>query len=176
MVKRRRMMNNEIVPVTNQVAVSKQDAAFIEMRMDSQKYRRLCKYERAEAVFQMSKIVTKAFLYRGMTADANNIQFVSSALVEELLAEEKWGAKYLSFEEIEMVVKQAILGNAEMYGISVASLFKVIIDWIKTDGTRLQNKAAEIKRKRDADALRDSVVAPMLQAYSEQFAKEHKIK
>jgi hypothetical protein len=168
-------MSNDLIPVTSQVAVSKQDARFLEIRMDSHKYKRIYKYEKTEAVFQMSKIVTKAFLYRGQAVDSASVNFISNALVEEILLEEKWGAKYLTFEEIEMIVKGAVLGNAEMFGVSVASLYKVILDWVKTDGTRLQNQAAELKRQQNTQALRDSMVAPMLQAYADSFSKNHKI-
>lgn len=165
-------MSNEMTLATGSLP----DATFLEMRMDSQKYPRLYTYGKPEATFEMSKIVTRAFLYRGQAADPNNIQFISSTLVDELLQEEKWGAKFLSFQEIGLIVKQAVLGSSEMYGISVASLYKAILDWIKSDGTRLQNEAAERKRQKDADSLRNSIIAPMIDAFSNQFAKEHKIK
>lgn len=152
------------------------NVSLLDMRMDSKTYPRLCRYNREEAIFQMSKIVAQAFLYKGQAADANNISFISSALVDELLQEDKVGAKYLSFEEISRIVKQAVLTDSEMYGISVASLYKVIIAWCKGEGARIQQEARDLKRKQDNEALRNSVVAPMLQAYTGQFINEHKIK
>ena len=46
-------MNNDLIPISSQVAVSKQDATFLEIRMDSRKYKRLYKYDKPEAVFQI---------------------------------------------------------------------------------------------------------------------------
>ena len=162
-------MSNELIVKDNNVSI-------LDIRMDSKRFPRLCRYPREEAVFNMTKIVSQAFLYRGQAADPTNINFISSSLVDELMSEEKYGAKYLSFEEISRIVKEAVLGGSDMYGISVASLYKVIIDWCKGEGTRIQNEAAALKRKQDEDALRNSVIAPMLQAYTVKFIKEHKIK
>jgi len=161
-------MNNELtVPGQNLPSL-------LEIRMDSKTYPRLCRYNRDEAVFNMTKIVNQAFLYRGQTADPSVVTFVSSSLVDELLQETKWGAKYLSFEEISRIIKKSVLED-DIY-ISVSSLYKVIIEFCKGEGTRIQQEATELKRKQDEDSLRNSVVAPMLQAYTGQFIKEHKVK
>ena len=135
-------MNNELTVYQQE---SGQEATFLAIRMDSRKYPRLCRMSREEAIGKMYRIVAQAFLYKGQAADQNNIQFISTALVDELLLEDRWGAKYLSIEEIGMIVKSAVLGEVEMFGISVASLYKVIIDWVKGEGTRIQEKANKNK-------------------------------
>ncbi len=167
-------MSNDLTTIGAR-ELSTQDQAILRMRMDSKTYRRLYKYEKSDAVFEMSKIVSKAFLYRGQAADPNNINFISSALVDELLQEQKYNAKFLSFEEIGLIVKNAVLGNAEMFGISVASLYKVIMDWIKTDGTRLQNEAAELRKQQRMDSLKESVVGSLISDFSNKFSLTHKI-
>ena len=161
--------------MTNELTVPGENLpSLLEIRMDSKTYPRLCRYNRDEAVFHMSKIVNQAFLYRGQNSDPSVVSFVSSSLVDEILQETKWGAKYLSFEEISRVVKKAVL-EGDIY-ISVSSLYKVIIEFCKGEGSRIQQEATDLKRKQDEESLRNSVVAPMLQAYTGQFIKEHKVK
>lgn len=163
-------------PMSNELVIKDySNVSLLDIRMDSKTYPRLFRYKREDAIFLMSKIVAQAFLYKGQAADPNNISFISTSLVDELLQEEKWGAKNLSMEEIARIVKQAVLTDNEMYGISVASLYKVIINWCKGDGAKLQREAIERKRAQESEALRNSVVAPMLQAYTGAFLKDHKI-
>jgi len=161
-------MSNELT-TTN----GKQPSA-LEIRMDSKTYPRLCRYSKDDANRAMVKIVSQAFLYRGQTADPSVISFTASSLVEELMQEEKWGAKYLSMEEIARIVKKAVL-EGDIF-ICTASLYKAIIEYCKGEGTRIQQEADALKRKQDEESLRNSVVAPMLQAYTGAFIKEHKVK
>ena len=71
-------MNNELMTAT-------QTPSLLEIRMDSKKYPRLCRYSKEDADRAMVTIVSKAFLYRGQTADPSVIGFTASALVDELL-------------------------------------------------------------------------------------------
>ena len=160
-------MNNELIVPGSQPSL-------LEIRMDSKKYPRLCRYSKEDADRAMVTIVSKAFLYRGQTADPSVIGFTASALVDELLQEDKYGAKYLSMEEISRIIKKAVL-ESDIF-ISVSSLYKVILDFCKGEGTRIQQEAAALKRKQDEESLRNSVVAPMLQAYTGAFIKEHTVK
>lgn len=160
--------------MSNELTTQVQQPSLLEIRMDSKRFPRLCRIPKEDATKAMAKIVSQAFLYRGQTADPNAIGFTASSLVDELLSEEKWGAKYLSFEEISRIVKKAVL-ESDIY-ISVSSLYKVIIEYCKGEGTRVQQEAAAIKKRQEEDSIRNSVVAPMLQAYTGAFIKNHKIK
>ena len=160
--------------MSSELTIPGKQPSFLEIRMDSKKYPRLCRYSKEEADRAMVTIVSQAFLYRGQTADPSVIGFTASALVDELLQEDKHGAKYLSMEEISRIIKKAVL-ESDIF-ISVSSLYKVILDFCKGEGTRIQQEAAALKRKQDEESLRNSVVAPMLQAYTGAFIKEHKIK
>ena len=151
-------------------------ASLLEMRADASKFPRIKTMPREQAVFEMSKIVSQAFLYRGQAADLTNIQFISSALVDELLEDDKYGAGYLSLAEIQVVVKRAVLGGSEMFGISVASLYKVIMDFVKGEGHRNQQQVLEQRQKETERKLKESALAPMLKAYTEEFIRNHKIK
>ena len=143
--------------------------------MDEKRFPRIGAFTREQAVFEMSKIVSQAFLYKGQAADPNNIQFISCSLVDELQADlDNLGTKHISFGEISRVVKRAVLQD-EMYGISVASLYKVIIEYVKGEGHKLQQEVLERKRKSEQEQIKNSVIAPMLQAYAGQLLKHSKV-
>ena len=157
-----------MTPASNQVSL-------LEMRMDEKRFPRIGAFPREQAVFEMSKIVSQAFLYRGQAADPKNIQFISCALVDELQSDlDRLGTKHISFGEISRVVKRAVLQD-DMYGISVASIYKVIIEYIKGEGHRLQQEVSERKRKSEQEQIKNSVIAPMLQAYAGELLKHSKV-
>ena len=169
-------MNNDITTTNGQLMTpASNQVSLLEMRMDENRFPRIRKYTREQAVFEMSKIVSQAFLYKGQAADPKNIQFISCSLVDELQADlDKLGTRNISFAEISRIVKRSVLQD-EMYGISVASLYKVIIEYIKGEGHRLHQQVAEMRRKREEMAIKNSVIAPMLQAYAGELLKHSKV-
>ena len=163
------MSNNQLMtPASNQVSL-------LDIRKDAKRFPRLHTYSREQAVTEMSKIVSQAFLYKGQAADPNNIQFISCSLVDELQADlDRLGTRFLSFAEISRIVKRAVLQD-EMYGISVANLYKVIAEYVKGEGRRLQQQVKEERHKAEQEQIRNSIVAPMLQAYAGQLLKNSKL-
>ena len=161
--------NNQLItPASNQVSL-------LDIRKDAKRFPRLHTYSREQAVTEMSKIVSQAFLYKGQAADPTNIQFISCSLVDELQADlDRLGTRFLSFAEISRIVKRTVLQD-EMYGISVASLYKVIVEYVKGEGLKLQQQVKEEKNKVQQEYIKNSVVAPMLQAYAGQLLKNSKI-
>ena len=169
-------MNNEMTTTNGQMMTpASNQVSLLEMRMDEKRFPRIGTFPREQAVFEMSKIVSQAFLYRGQAADPTNIQFISCSLVDELRADlDKMGTKHLSFAEISRVVKRAVLRD-EMYGISVASLYKVIIEYVKGEGHRISQEARQKKEEQERESLKQSVIAPMLQAYAGRLIKNSKV-
>ena len=169
-------MNNEITTTNGQLMTpASNQVSLLEMRMDEKRFPRIGAFPREQAVLEMSKIVSQAFLYKGQAADPKNIQFISCALVDELQSDlDRLGTKHISFAEISRVVKRAVLQD-DMYGISVASLYKVIIEYIKGEGHRLQQEVSERKRKSEQEQIKNSVIAPMLQAYAGELLKHSKV-
>lgn len=163
------MSNNQLMtPASNQVSL-------LDIRKDAKRFPRLHTYSREQAVTEMSKIVSQAFLYKGQAADPNNIQFISCSLIDELQADlDRLGTRFLSFAEISRIVKRAVLQD-EMYGISVASLYKVIAEYVKGEGRRLQQQVKEEQNKVQQEYIKNSVVAPILQAYAGQLLKNSKL-
>ena len=145
------------------------NASLLEMRADSDRFPRIKTMPREQAVLGMSKIVTQAFLYRGQAADPTNIQFISSALVQEIL-EDNNGAYNLSLAEIQVIVKRAVL-NTDMMGINVSSLYKVIIAFVKGEGRENQSRVDALRRVKP-----NSPGMAMLQAATGDFIRNHKTK
>jgi len=143
------------------------NASLLEMRADSDRFPRIKTMPREQAVLGMSKIVTQAFLYRGQAADPTNIQFISSALVQELL-EDTNGAYNLSLAEIQVIVKRAVL-NTDMMGINVSSLYKVIIAFVKGEGRENQTRVDALRRVKP-----DTPGMAMLTAATGEFIRNHK--
>ena len=169
-------MNNDMTTTNGQLMTpASNQVSLLEMRMDEKRFPRIGTFPREQAVFEMSKIVSQAFLYKGQAADPKNIQFISCAIVDELQSDlDRLGTKHISFGEISRVVKRAVLQD-DMYGISVASLYKVIIEYIKGEGHRLQQEVSERKRKSEQEQIKNSVIAPMLQAYAGELLKHSKV-
>ena len=150
-------------------------ATLMEMRADSTRFPRIKSMPREQAVSGLTRIVSQAFLYRGQTADPVNVQFISNALLGELLEDDRSGAGYLSLAEIQVVVKRAVLGT-EMFGISVASLYKVIMEYVKGEGHLIQKQIQERKQREQEQAFKESGLHPMLQAFTGEFIRNHKTK
>ena len=150
-------------------------ASLLEMRADATRFPRIKTMSREQAVSGLIRIVSQAFLYRGQAADPVNVQFISNALLNELLDDDKYGAGYLSLAEIQVIVKRAVLGGSEMFGISVASLYKVIMEFVKGEGHRNQQQVLEQRKKETERILKESALAPMLQAYTGEFIRNNKI-
>ena len=151
-------------------------ASLLEMRADATRFPRINTMSREQAVSGLIRIVSQAFLYRGQAADPVNVQFISNALLNELLEDDKYGAGYLSLAEIQVVVKRAVLGGSEMFGISVSSLYKVIMEFVKGEGHRNQQQVLEQRQKETERILKESALAPMFQAYTGEFIRNHKNK
>ena len=150
-------------------------ASLLEMRADATRFPRINTMSREQAVSGLIRIVSQAFLYRGQAADPVNVQFISNALLNELLDDDKYGAGYLSLAEIQVIVKRAVLGGSEMFGISVASLYKVIMEFVTGEGPRNQQQVLEQRKKETERILKESALAPMLKAYTGEFIRNNKI-
>ena len=147
-------------------------ASLLEMRADATRFPRLKTLPREQAVSGLTRIISQAFLYRGQTADPVNVQFIANALLDELLEDGKYGAGNISLAEIRVVVKRAVL-ESDMFGISVASLYKVIIAFCKNEGHLNQTMVNMSRRK---EAQQPTAVSVRLQAAAGNFIKNHTTK
>lgn len=163
-------MNNELTTQdTSLVNYNPGRASLLEMRQHPELFPRIKTMPREQVADGLTRIVSQAFLYRGQNADATNIQFISSALADELLDDEN-GASWLSLAEIQVVVKRAVL-NSDMMGINVTSLYKVIVAFLRGEGRENQSKVEQ--QRRTSKPHPGNI---MLQAYTGEFIRNHKSK
>ena len=169
-------MNNELTTTDNALAVQNNaQVTLLDIRKNPKRFPRIGAYQRDQAVFEMSKIVSQAFLYKGQSADPTNIQCISCSLVDELQADQDHlGTRNISFEEISRIVKRAILTD-DMF-LSVSSFYKVIMTYIKGEGHNLHRQVIAMKERAEQEKMKQSIIAPMLQAYAGEFIKKHRIK
>lgn len=111
------------------------------IRMDAVRFPRLHTYSREDAVTALKAIAINASMYRGSKMADEDAQYIGENLYNEMMSKDSCGMQYLSLDEIALVVKRAVLGGAEMYGINVASLYKVLLDYVKGEGHRLNKEA-----------------------------------
>lgn len=163
-------MSNDVVnTISGQMAVMPQKASMLQVRLDHKTYPRLGTYDYQSALDSLTGIILLCFQYRGQQADADNVAFIATELLNYLLEDpEKIGTRNLTFEEIGRLFRQAIMGGREMYGISVASLYPILADYCNGEGAKLhqeelkQLRAAQEKKVEQAKAD----MMPMLQAYA----------
>ena len=136
-------MNNEVMTMGPTLVAYQAPADLVEVRMHPEKYQRISDTDFQDAVGKMHSMVYAAFLYRGQDCTENTIKFISSALVKEILADTQFGLKTLSWLEIGMVIRRAVLGaGKELFGVSVASLYSALVDYAKTEGHEASRRAA----------------------------------
>lgn len=114
------------------------------VRRDAEKYPRINTTPQDEAVARMAPIVYGAVLYNGQEITEDRLSFMASALVAEILSDTRYGLRFLSWFEIGMVIRDAVLGGSErpMYGVSVATLYGALVDYARGEGHDAQRRAA----------------------------------
>lgn len=138
-------MNSEIIPA-NAPTLAKYNKRInlVEVRRHPEQYPRIFATPYEDAVEQMTRIVHAAFLYRGQDTTIATIRFVANAMVAEINADTTYGLRTLSWTEIGMVIRHAVLGGAkELYGVSVASLYGALVDYAKNEGHDAERKASQ---------------------------------
>ena len=145
------------------------NATLLQMRADPVNFPRLKTIPKKEAYAEMRKVVTEAYLYKGNSADSSHINFVATSLVDELLADTKWGAGNISLGEIRKVVKRAVL-ETDLPAISVSTLYRVVLDYAKGEGNDLER---QIRMRK---TIPSAPVNAMMDSFAGAMAKTHKTK
>lgn len=157
-------MNNELATIDNNVSL-------VDLRMNPTRFPRLKNIPIELAYKQMFPIVAKAFLYKGQTLDNSNVQFIASSLVDELLQDDKYGAGYITIQEVARAVKNAVLHD-EMFGVSVATLYKAIINYCKNEGHQIEVQAKLERERRNRLLLQESSANIAMSAYAGKLIKK----
>lgn len=134
------MNNNEQLIITSGVPQCtlveyNPKADLVAIRKDPVTFPRISATSREDASKKMERLVYAAFLYRNQGTTKAIITFTASALVDEIMADCHFGLQTLSWMEIGMVIRRAVLGGAkELYGVSVSSLYAALVDYARTEG------------------------------------------
>lgn len=139
-------MNNELtVSAGMQLATLVEynpSADLVTIRRDPVTFPRIRSTVREESVKRMARIVYAAFLYRNQSTTKEIVRFTATALVDEIMADTHYGLPSLSWTEIGMVIRRAVLGGGkELYGVSVSTLYAALVDYAKTEGHEATKKA-----------------------------------
>lgn len=169
------MMNNELTTIQRQLAVPvSPQTTLLEMRMSPERFPRVGRVTREVAVLEMTKTIHQAYLLRGQTTDTATIEFIASNLVDELQADfDHKNTGCISFAEISRIIKRKILTD-EVYGISVASLYKIIIEYIDGEGAKLTEQARQTRTQKAVN-LGGQDLTPMIDAFTGQMLKNAKL-
>ena len=124
---------------SNIAIINSANASLLEMRADPKQFPRLNTLPVEQAYSQMLPIITQAFMFKGHNADDTTVKFIATNLVDELLADTKYGAGNISLGEIRKVIKRAIL-ETDIPAISVSTLYRIIIDYAKGEGNDLERQ------------------------------------
>ena len=127
-----------------------------EIRSNREAFPRLKDIPEQAAVAQLQPILLKAFMYRGQNVNDEALAFMASALRDELMRDEDGvGLANITIEEIRREVQAASLGNrGEIYGISVASLYRVLVAYAAGAGAQAEENVRKA-RKAELDAARE---------------------
>ena len=151
----------------NSIAIRTTQAPdLVTVRRDSKTYPRLAQISREQAVSQLYPCVLQAYMYRGQNPDSDLVNFTTGNLVDELMADaEGVGLRGLTVYEITRAVKKAVLGQSgkELYGVNVASLYSVCVDYATGEG-HMADKAAKKQQEQSkpVQALLDTMTGAMI--------------
>lgn len=162
-------MKNAVATIT-----PAQSATLYELRHYESRYPRVGRMNPDDAVAQMIPIVLMAYTYKGMSADTENIKFIANNLVAELLEDKTYGLRAITIEECRRAIKKAIFNDPSIF-ISVATLYKILLDYAKGEGHRIEE---ELRRRKNDDliqASRNSAPGIMIQAYAGAMVKNNKV-
>ena len=152
---------------SNIVPFSPSADSLVDIRMDTQRYPRIKALPQPVAIDRLGAVVAMAFNYTGREYSPELIAAVASALYAELMADDLGvGTANITIEEAGRAVRRAVLGETEMYGINVSSLYKVICAYATGEGHDAQVTANNRHRKLREAQLKASAAGAMLQVYS----------
>ncbi len=137
------MSNETLIPTEpSTLAVYSRRVDLVEVRRKPEAFPRIADTPRDQAIKKMVALVYAAFLYRGQEIVPEKVKFIATALVDEILADPHFGLATLSWVEIGMVIRRAVLGGAkDLYGVSVASLYSALVEYAKGEGHEASKRA-----------------------------------
>lgn len=148
----------------------------LEIRLHPERHPRLKDIPAEQAVTALKQVVVTATMYRGQEIDESKADFTARTLRTELMEETQYGAQFVTLEEIRRAVKKAVLEDADLYGINVASLYKVILNYVKGEGHAADSAAHEYVKAQRRALAQGRAADTMLQVYAGKLNNNFKLK
>lgn len=130
------MTNNNNLPIhAANLALFNPGIDLVQIRLHPEKFPRVGTTSEDVAVAKMTPLVYGAFLYRGTDVSSETVSFIATALVREINNDRKYGLRELSWLEVGMVIRNAVLGGGrELFGVSVSTLYTALLEYAKNEG------------------------------------------
>lgn len=161
------MTSNELTPYTPHEG----PLDLVAVRMDPKAYPRLKNLPAEHAIAALARIITAALSYTGRQLDLEAVKVMAVALRTELLQDpDGIGTANITLEELQWCIRRAVLGyGPELYGINVASLYKVASAYCTGEGHQAQEDADKRHALERKQALAASPAGPVLDKYAQNM-------
>lgn len=166
------MTNNELTPYKPHEG----PLDLVAVRMDSKTYPRLKNLPAEYSVYGIVQIIGAALAYTGKVADQEEIKRWAVSLHAELLRDtDGIGTANLTLDELQHCIRRAVLGfGPELYGINVASLYKVASAYCTGEGRQAQEDANRRHAMQRRRAIEQSAAGPVLDRYAKIITENAK--
>lgn len=158
------MTNNELTPYTPQEG----PLDLVAVRLDPKAYPRIKHLPAEHTIAGIARIITAALSYTGRQLDLDAVKVMAVALHTELLQDaDGIGTSNITLDELQWSIRRAVLGfGPDLYGINVASLYKVVSAYCLGEGRQAQEEANKRHAQERRRAIDASPVAPILDKYA----------
>ena len=137
-------MNQEPRNLPTLASYQARNVSLVELRRNQDLYPRLHSYTPEAAIQKMVPIVWAACLYRNQEMSDERLKFIAQTLYYELMLEPRWDMRQLTFNEIGIAIRAAVMGErGEFYTISVASLYRAVLDYARNEGHEADKRATQ---------------------------------
>lgn len=143
---------------TRAIATIPQAIDPVEIRMNNKRFPRLHTIPAGKAIEEIAKAITTASFYNGNKMTQSSATAIATALHLEFFtnAEAKaQGVENLSMTEIASIIRSAILARTDIKNISVAVLFRAVVDWTLNEGAAIQQEARIRYKKQNPNPLQE---------------------
>lgn len=174
----------ELTTINNALAILPPTAelakiSYLDIRRDAETYPRIGTMPKEAVISTLAAIIGQCTAFTGRELNEEVVAFNALNVYDLLIGdEERLGMKGLSLAEIAKVVRKAVLGGAknEMYGINVASIYRAIADYCRTEGHMASVQVDKEREKKAIEAFRKTAIGIATDCGAVAIAKARRAK
>lgn len=158
--------------MTLQTSNRTEAVSLVDIRLNKAQYPRFSQFDRNGQVINLCKIILVALSYKGQEKTQEQVEQMATLLADEINTDsEGVGLRNITFEEMGHAIRRAVLGltGEEMYGINVASLYKVLVGYALGEGHQAQEEASRRWKQQQRLALQNSAVGAVIDIASRKL-------